>query len=36
MSEALQWHVIDLIKGGIGLVVALIIVWIAKHRKEKD
>lgn len=36
MSEALQWHVIDLVKGGICLVIALIIVWIANRRKEKD
>lgn len=36
MSEALQWHLIDLVKGGICLVIALIIVWIAKRRKEID
>lgn len=36
MSEALQWHVIDLVKGSICVVIALIIVWIAKHRKENE
>ena len=36
MSEALQWHLIDLVKGGICVVVALIIVWIGRRRKEID
>lgn len=36
MSDALQWHLIDLVKGGISLLIALIIVWTAKRRKEID